>query len=308
MNESSNLQPNISPQVSVVILNWNGGEMVCNVVASVYELAPPIPSVIVVDNASIDGSDVEIKRRFPQVILIRNVANMGFAAGNNVGIRYALESGADCVLLLNNDALLDRLSVNALVSALFADSQRGAVAPKIYVHSPSSDWFIWAAGAEWRVFPPRVTMRGYGKHDGGQYDFPGVVEYATCCALLVRREAFEKAGLLDESYFMYHEDYAFCEQLRANGFLVWYNPASIVHHLVSASTGEGSPQKWFYWSESVVLFYAQRYAYQWWAIVPMFAFLMWVAIRELSKGNVNWILPVWHGVQVGLCKRIKKEK
>ena len=283
--------------------------MACNAVASVYSLIPPIPSVIIVDNASTDGSDVEIQRRFPQAALIRNAVNKGFAAGNNVGIRYALEHGADCVLLLNNDALLDQFAVNTMVSALFADSRRGVVVPKIYFHSPGNAQHIWAAGAQWRTWPPRVTMRGYGQRDVGQYDVPGVVEYATACALLIRQDTFEKAGLFDESYFMHQEDYAFCDRVRASGMTLWYNPTSIVHHLVSASTGEGSPQKWCYWSQSVVLFYAQHYGYRWWAVVPLTIFLIWVAARELSKGKINWALPVWQGVRAGwdsLCTRPRR--
>jgi len=296
-------EPDASPTVSVVILNWNGGEMACDTLASVLNLAPPTPNVVVVDNASTDGSDVEIQRRFPQVTLIRNAVNLGFAAGNNVGIVHALESGADCVLLLNNDTRLEPSAVNMMVSAMLADSCRGVVVPKIYFDSPSEEQRkrIWAAGARWRKFPPRVTMRGYSEQDVGQYDTPRTVEYATACALLIRRETFEVAGLLDESYFMYQEDYAFCDRVRANGLTLWYEPKAVVHHRVSASTGEGSPQKWRYWSQGVVLFYAQHYGHRWWAVMPLAVFLLWVAAREFvkAKGKVGWARPLIQGVRAG---------
>lgn len=302
-------QPNALPSVSIVVLNWNGGEMVCDTIASALNLAPPTPNVIVVDNASTDGSDVEIEQRFPQVTLIRNAVNLGFAAGNNVGIVHALESGADCVLLLNNDTRLEQSVVNVMVAAVLADSRRGVIVPKIYFDSPSGEQRkrIWAAGARWRTFPPRVTMRGYEKWDMGQYNTPGAVEYATACALLIRRETFEAAGLLDESYFMYQEDYAFCDRVRANGMTLWYEPRAVVHHLVSASTGEGSPQKWRYWSQSVVLFYAQHYGHRWWAIVPLAIFLLWVMARELVKvkGKVGWVGPLCQGVRAG-CRNLRK--
>lgn len=294
-------QPDASPTVNVVILNWNGGEIVCDTITSVLNLAPPAPNVIVVDNASTDESDIEIERRFPQVTLIRNAVNLGFAAGNNVGIVYALENDADYVLLLNNDTRLEPSAVNVMVSAMLADSRRGVVVPKIYFDSPSREQRkrIWAAGAQWRTFPPRVTMRGYGKQDVGQYDTPVTVEYATGCALLVRRETFEITGLLDESYFMYQEDYAFCDQVRANGLTLWYEPKAVVYHRVSASTGEGSPQKWRYWSQSVVLFYAQHYGHRWWAAVPLAAFVLWVTARELAKGKVGWVRPLCQGLKTG---------
>jgi GT2 family glycosyltransferase len=293
--------PDVSPAVSAVILNWNGGGIVCDTIASVLDLAPPLSGVIVVDNGSTDGSDVEIERRFPQVTLIRNGANLGFAAGNNVGIVHALENGADCVLLLNNDTRLEPSTVDVMVSALSADPHPGVVVPKIYYDSPGERQHkrIWAAGARWRAFPPRVTMRGYNELDRGQYDVPGPIDYATACALLIRRETVETTGLLDESYFMYQEDYAFCDQVRAGGLTLWYEPRAIVYHLVSASTGEGSPQKWRYWARSAVIFYAQHYDYQWWAILPLASFLLWVVARELVQGKVSWIGPFCQGVRAG---------
>jgi GT2 family glycosyltransferase len=287
-----------------VILNWNGGEMVCDTIASVLAVDPPIPHVIVVDNASTDGSDGEAERRFPKVTLLRNAANLGFAAGNNVGIRHALEQGADHILVLNNDTLLDRPAVGVMVAALLEDPRRGLVVPKIYSHTPGEDRRIWAAGARWRTFPPRVKMRGYGERDVGQYDTPGPVEYATGCALLVRRETFAVAGLLDESYFMYQEDYAFCDRVRATGLVLWYEPRAVVVHHVSASTGEGSPQKWRYWSQSMVLFYAQHYRYRPWAAVALGLFLVWVVARELVKSRVGWLRPLCQGVWAG-CRDLR---
>jgi hypothetical protein len=285
--------------VSVVVLNWNGGEMVCDTIASVVDAAPPPASIIVVDNASTDGSDGLVQQRFPQVTLIRNRSNLGFAAGNNRGIRRALENGANGVLLLNNDALLDRRAIRTMVSALLTDSRRGVVVPKIYAGSSADTQTLWAAGAQWRTFPPRVTMRGYGQPDAGQYDEPGIVEYATACALLVRRETWEAAGLLDESYFMYQEDYAFCDRVRASGFTLWYEPEAVVHHRASASTGEGSPQKWRYWSESIALFYVQHYGSRPRAMVPLTSFLIWVMMRELVKGKLDWLGPFLQGVRAG---------
>ncbi|MFX1411323.1 MAG: glycosyltransferase family 2 protein, partial [Promethearchaeota archaeon] len=154
-------------------------------------------------------------------------------------------------------------------------------------------------GAQWRTFPPRVTIRGYREWDEGQYDTSGPVEYATACALLIRRATFEMAGLFDEAYFMYQEDYAFCDRVRASGLTLWYEPRAVVHHHVSASTGEGSPQKWRYWSQGIVLFYKQHYGHRWWAVVPLTIFLLWVVARELAKGHVKWFRPFCEGVKAG---------
>jgi GT2 family glycosyltransferase len=282
-----------------VILNWNGGEMVCETIATVLSTDARHTSVIVVDNDSTDGSDMEILRRFPQITLIRNPTNLGFAAGNNVGIRYALEQGTDYVLLLNNDALLDTSAIRVMAAALQPDPNRGIIVPKIFVYPSGEKKRLWAAGAQWRTFPPRVKMRGYGDIDVGQYDRPGVVEYATACALLIRRETFQRAGLLDESYFVYQEDYDFCDRVRASGMTLWYEPAAVVHHHVSASTGEGSAEKWRYWSEGIARFYIQHYGNRSRAIVPLTTFLLWAIMRELAKGRLRWLEPFWQGFRAG---------
>lgn len=287
------------PVVYAIVLNWNGSQTVSQTINSVLSVDYPRVHLIVVDNASTDGSDEEIEQRFPGVTLIRNNSNLGFAAGNNKGIIQARENGAEYILLLNNDAILDQASLRRMVSALLADPDRGAVVPKIYFYPSCDERMLWSCGAQWQRFPPRVTLRGYGERDAGQFDQPGPLAYATACALLIRGETFDRAGLLDESYFMYQEDYAFSDRVRASGFTLWYEPRAIVYHHVSASTGEGSPEKWFYWAKGISLFYIQHYGNRARAMAPLTTFLLWVMIREVAKGRLNWLKPYWQGVWAG---------
>jgi GT2 family glycosyltransferase len=142
-------------------------------------------------------------------------------------------------------------------------------------------------------------MRGNNELDRGQYDRAGMVEYATGCALLIRRETFEVAGPLDESYFMYQEDYAFCDQVRRGNLLLWYEPEAVVYHVVSASAGEGSPRKWRYWSQGTVLFYLQHYRRRWQAMASLVVFLIWVVVRDLAKGKRGWLIPLFQGLSQG---------
>lgn len=288
------------PTMIVVVLNWNGGDLVCATIESALASVPSPAGIILVDNGSTDGSDLVVEHQFPTVTVIRNGINLGFAAGTNIGIRYALENGADGVLLLNNDAVLADSALTTMCSALLAEPRRGVVVPKIYARAPGQSDRLWAAGAKWHSFPPRVKMRGFNEPDTGKYDKPGPVEYATGCALLITRETFEIAGLLDESYFMYQEDYAFCDRVRARGLSIWYEPRALVYHRVSASSGEGSPRKWRYWSEGLGRFYVQHYGSRSQAIIPLTTFLLWVIMRELFKGRSDWIRPVWQGFRAGL--------
>ena len=293
MNRRSN------PRVSIVILNWNGKDVIGTTLASVYDQDYPLWEVIVVDNGSTDGSATVIGREFPRVTVILNEMNVGFAAGINVGIRRALEKGAELVLLLNSDARLEPSATGAMVAAILEDPLRGVIVPKIYVQNDDSPRRIWAAGAEWRRCPPRVTMRGYNQPDQGQYDRGETVAFATGCALLIRRDTFEVAGLMDESYFMYQEDYAFCDQVRRSGRVLWYEPEAVVHHLVSYSAGAGSPRKWRYWARGIVLFYLQHYRARWRAAMALLAFIPWVVMRETVKTRQGWFIPFCQGLAQG---------
>jgi GT2 family glycosyltransferase len=285
--------------VWVVILNWNGGSMLLDTVESVLAMDAPVPHVLVVDNASQDGSEQAVRARFPEVEVIDNAANLGFAAGNNVGIRAALAQGAAFVLLLNNDTRVDPAAVNRLRAALLADPRRGMAAPKIYYAGEARPLRLWAAGGAWRAFPPRAVMRGLGQLDAGQYDCGEVVPYATGCALLIRRELFETCGLLDEHYFMYQEDYAFCDRVRAQGLQIWYEPGAVIQHRVSASTGEGSPAKLRYWGYGTVLFYAQHYQNRVAFVGALAAFLAWAVVRDGVRGRRIPFKALAQGVREG---------
>ena len=147
-----------------VVLNWNGGEDTLRALESLAGL-----ETICVDNGSADGSDREVKRRFPSVELIRTGANLGFAGGNNVGIRRALERGADWVLLLNNDAVADKGIAGALLRAAEARPDAGLLACKVYFSDPPD--VIQSAGASFNAllgYSGRPT--GHGRRDDGRFD------------------------------------------------------------------------------------------------------------------------------------------
>jgi GT2 family glycosyltransferase len=214
-----------------VVLNWNGGE---DTLAALESLTGV--ETICVDNGSEDGSPDAVAERFPQVELIRTGVNLGFAGGNNVGIRRALARGADWVLLLNNDAVADRELPAALSAAAAARPDAGVLACKVFFADPP-DVLMYAGG--------RVNLRlgywgrqdGFGQRDDGRFDTLRDVDRATGAAMAVSRAAIERAGLLDESLFAYAEDTEWCLRIREAGFGVVFVPDAKVWHVGSASTG-----------------------------------------------------------------------
>jgi GT2 family glycosyltransferase len=168
-----------------VVLNWNGGEDTLLALGSLEGI-----ETVCVDNGSTDGSDAEIERRFPSVELVRNGANLGFAGGNNPGIRRALERGADWVLLLNNDAQAKPGIAFALEHAVVARPDAGLLACKVLFEDGSVQY----AGARFDA------LLGYSGRSRTAGEF-GDTGRADGAAMAVSREAFDRAGLLDETLF-----------------------------------------------------------------------------------------------------------
>jgi GT2 family glycosyltransferase len=238
--------------IAVVIVNWNGRPLLDACLGSVLTQIPPPQLVYLIDNGSSDGSAEYVRSRWPSVRIIETGTNLGFAGGNNVGIRAALDAGADAILLLNNDAQLLPTALERLAQTLDrGGSKLWAVAPKIrYRGSPD---VIWAAGGKFDWWRGVVVDRGWQEHDTGQYDRPEQVESATACCILVRSSAFREVGLLDESYFMYFEDADFAARLGKAGGHIAYEPGAGVLHEVFGSSG-GVPDR----PSRVALYYSTR--------------------------------------------------
>ena len=184
-----------------------------------------------------DGSADAIAERFPDVELIRAGVNLGFAGGNNAGIRRALDRGADWVLLVNNDATVEPGIVEALAAAAEARPDAGVLACKVLFADSDR---LWYAGAGFNPYLGRSRHERFGEPDE-----PGTLRdtaRATGAGMAVSRAAIEAAGLLDEEFFLYAEDLEWCLRIQAAGFAVVYVPEARVRHRVSASSGgAGSP-------------------------------------------------------------------
>jgi GT2 family glycosyltransferase len=191
--------------------------------------------LLVVDNGSTDGSDAILRGRFPSVELLQTGENLGFAGGNNAGIRHALGAGADHVVLLNNDTTVDPGFVTALADAARANPRAGILSSKILLFDQPD--VLWYAGASFHPWLGWGRHRGHGARDIGQFDRVEETDRPTGCALLVTRACCEQVGLLREEYFCYAEDLEWGLRARAQGFQILYVPGSRVWHKVSRSTG-----------------------------------------------------------------------
>jgi GT2 family glycosyltransferase len=228
------------PKAAIVILNWNRCADTVECIESVLKTVYSNFEIVVVDNGSSDHSVKMIREKFAQVFLIENNENLGYAEGNNVGIRHALNHGADYVWLLNNDAVVDRNALVTMIDLAERNREIGVLGSKIYYFDKPE--IIWFAGAtiDWK----RAISAHIGRleKDTGQYEVQKEVDRVTGCSMLIRRDVLESVGLFDEKFFLYAEEVDYCVRARNKGYRIFYVPKSIVYHKVSTSTeGSGGP-------------------------------------------------------------------
>ena len=221
----------------VVVVNWNGGDANQACLRSVAAEGVPPARVVFVDNASTDGSDRRVAEKHPGIALLRNQRNEGFGHGANRGIRHALEHGAERVFVLNNDATLAPGCLALLEAELARAPQVGIVGPRICLAGEPET--LWCAGGRLTFRQNLSTLIGFHEPDGPRFRGTADVDYVTGCAMLVRREVFERAGLFDGAYFAYHEDVELCASAREAGFASRVVGEALALHDAHTSTGGG---------------------------------------------------------------------
>ena len=240
--------------VAIVVLSLDGREDTLACLASLRQVAWEGPlTILVVDNGSSDGTSEAVREQFGDVVLVRSERNLGFAGGNNLGIRRALELGADDVILLNNDTEVDPALVTELERARAERPDAGALCPLITYAEPRE--LIWYAGAR---FDPRRgyhgSQDGYRIPDTGQYAEVRETERFSGCCVLFPRDVLEETGGFDEDLFLHYEDIEWSLRIRAMGRRIYVVPSARVLHKVSAgSGGENSPTLAYYGMRNVLV-------------------------------------------------------
>lgn len=241
----------LNPDISFIIVNYDGIAHTTELVQSVDKyMSGHFYEIVVVDNGSKNNESLPLSEQFPKARIIRSDTNLGFSGGNNLGIKA---SSGRYVMLINNDALLCDDSICQLAKMLDEDPAIGAASPKIQFLNPPKT--IQYAGYTELT---RITLRnrtiGYNELDNGQYDIPAWTASTHGAAMMIRRDVIERVGYMPEIYFLYYEEFDWCAKIRALGYKLMYQPASVVLHKDSQSTGNGSPLKIFYMTRNRLLF------------------------------------------------------
>lgn len=245
------------PKVTVVVLNWNNAPDTIACLDSLYRVRYRNMEIVVVDNGSTDESLILLREACPGIELLETGENLGYAEGNNVGIRHALASQPDYVCVLNNDTEVAPDFITRLVEEAETDAAIGIVGPKMHFFDPPD--MVFAAGSLVKWDEGKVEQRGIWQREnvvGPLYaDGPEDVDFIVGCGVLFRREVLERIGLLDDRYYLNFEDVDICVRARRAGYRVRYTPHAMLYHKVSATLGQGSPQNTYYMTRNALLFF-----------------------------------------------------
>jgi GT2 family glycosyltransferase len=251
-----------APTLSIVIVNYNAQKHLENCLESLTSSPPDIPhEIIVVDNASADGSVEAVRAGWPAITLIEQRSNVGFAAGNNAGIRA---SDGALILLLNNDTIVPAGAIDALVGRLLAHPDAAVAGPRLVDDTGRAELSFGPMISPLNEVRQKLTMKLHGLGVASRWVERATrreryVDWVSGACLLVRRADAEQAGFLDERYFLYTEDVDFCAAIRGRGRRVLFTPAAEIVHLRGRSRSTAPRTMNAAYRRSHVAFYEKHY-------------------------------------------------
>ena len=267
-------------EISIITINYNGLNDTCSLIETIPDNDKL--EVIVVDNASQNQEADTISKRFPQVKVIKSKRNLGFAGGNNLGIKAAQ---GNYLFFINNDTIFKEFNVQSLIDRLESSPNIAIVCPKIR--------FAWGNNPiQFTGYTPlsKITVRnqaiGFGEEDHGQYNTAHPTPYAHGAAMLIKKEAIHQVGLMPECFFLYYEELDWSMMFTRAGYQIWYEPLCTIYHKESQTTGQNSPLRTYYIVRNRLLLVKRN----WCGITKYvsYAYLIGVVgIRDICKNAIT---------------------
>ena len=238
------------PLVSFITVNYDHPEVTLDLLSTLRKITYPNIEIIVVDNASPKDDPSVLKSSYPEINFIQSSVNLGFAGGNNLGIRQAL---GKYLFFINNDTEVEPGFLEPLVAKCESDPTIGAVSPKIKFHA-HPDTIQFCGQAPMNHYTMRSHGIGHGVIDVGQFEEDSLTHFVHGAAMMIPRSVIEKIGLMPECYFLYYEELDWCASIKRAGYRLWYVHNSTILHKESISTGKMSPFKTYYMNRSRLLY------------------------------------------------------
>jgi GT2 family glycosyltransferase len=270
-----------TPLISIISLNWNTTDVTCDFLRSIRDQNTYSNiEVIVVDNASREDPSSAFLSVYPTAKIVRNGANLGFSAGNNAGIRIAK---GDYLFIVNNDTEFTPGLLEGLLEIFRTYPDAGMASPKFHYYF-SKGTIEYAGYAAVNPFTGRNAMIGCQEQDRGQYDKAGQTHYVHGGAMMVPRRIVEEVGVMPELFFLYYEEFDWSEQIKRKGYKIYYQPAALIYHKESMTTGKSSPLKTFYLTRNRILFMRRNMS-----IPAQLVFLSYFVLLTVPKNTLSFL-------------------
>ncbi|MBX6360610.1 MAG: glycosyltransferase family 2 protein [Acidobacterium ailaaui] len=276
------MNTNKFPLVSLITLNYNNTDLTYDFLSSIRNLTYKNIEVIVVDNHSEVDPGMILRQAYPDVKIVYNDRNLGFTGGNNAGIKVAT---GDYLFFINNDTVVSHNLIEPLLQVFDNFPDAGAVSPKFhYFFSPG---VIEYAGYEKvNSITGRNKMIGCLERDTGQYDVVSETNYAHGGGIMIPKKVMDEiGGKWPDIYFIYYEEFDLCEQIKRLGYKIYYQPACVIHHKESMTTGKGSPFKVYYMNRNRILFMRRNVNK-----IKLFIFFSYFVFITFPKNTILFIL------------------
>jgi len=241
---------NFSPDISVIILNYNGYGETVQLLESLMPFVQPNYEVIVTDNGSSADEASLISANYKNVNVIKTGKNLGFAGGNNYAVAYGK---GRYLLFLNNDTILEDDSIDKMIRFMDENPKAGALSPRLHYNDPERT-IQYAGYTKLSALTLRNRCIGKGSKDTSPYLKTCETAYLHGAAMMVRREVIENVGVMDKNFFLYYEEIDWSERIRAAGYQIWYFPQAYIIHKESRSIGNESALKKYYMTRNRLLF------------------------------------------------------
>lgn len=271
------------PLVSVITINYNQIPVTCEFLESLKKVSYDPLEVIVVDNASTEDPTEAINIVYPEARLILSDKNLGFAGGNNLGIKAC---HGDYIFIVNNDTEVSENIIEKLLEPFQKDPLVGVVSPKIYYfHHPNV--IQYAGFRQVNPFTGRNSAVGNKEQDIGQYDRPGYTSYAHGAAMMASREVIRKVGMLPDIFFLYYEELDWSVQVVSAGYRIYYQPEACLYHKESVTTGKESIIKTYYQNRNRILFMRRNAT-----PLQMFVFTLFLICFTIPKAFLRYLFKL----------------
>lgn len=284
---------------AIIVLNWNSCEMTAECTRSLLAMDAKDFEIVVVDNGSLDGSVEYLSSLFPDVTVIANERNLGFAAGCNIGLRTALSRDVEYALLVNNDTVVDSRLLENLLDEAERHPEAGMVSPKIFYYDYPDR--LWWGGGTYTCSTGIPTHVGLKRKDSGMHDAARDIDWGTGCVLLIRAKVLHKVGFFDEQLFGNGEDVDLSLRMRSAGYSIRYTPLAKVWHKegVDYKKNAGEYVRKFTASRNLLwLVHKHGRASHWVTFVPNFClrFVLPTVIGSVIRGDLRSAWAVFQGI------------